>query len=334
MTDLTFSIEKTRFDEDYKPLGDTRLTTNFANLARGEGRRENLRRALQMIDDRFNALAGDEEGGRCSVELDIISVNIDLEGDGGLESFPLIEMLQTGIVDRRLGQRTEGIVGNNFSSYVRDYDFSMRLREHAQNHPDSGLPEDFGVLHGNLFKGFLQSEGYTQHFGKPPVICISVSSSRTYHRTENSHPVLGVEYQQDDYSLTDEYFGKMGMRVRYFMPPGSAAPLAFYFLGDLTEDYTDLELIATISTMETFQKIYRPEIYSANTPAGQSYRPSLDHADYTPTGIVYDREERSRLGVEQGRFAQEALIAPHHEKLEQWSARFSDHHHPSQGETS
>ncbi len=208
-------------------------------------------------------------------------------------------MLQTGIVDRRLGQRTEGIVGNNFSSYVRDYDFSIRLREHAQNHPDSGLPEDFGVLHGNLFKGFLQSEAYTQHFGKPPVICISVSSSRSYHRTENSHPVLGVEYQQDEYSLTDEYFGKMGMRVRYFMPPGSAAPLAFYFLGDLTEDYTDLELIATISTMETFQKIYRPEIYSANTPAGQSYRPSLDHADYTPTGIVYDREERSRLGVEQ-----------------------------------
>ncbi len=88
MTDLTFSIEKTRFDEDYKPLGDTRLTTNFANLARGEGRRENLRRALQMIDDRFNALAGDEEGGRCSVELDIISVNIDLEGDGGWSPSP------------------------------------------------------------------------------------------------------------------------------------------------------------------------------------------------------------------------------------------------------
>ena len=333
MTDLTFSIEKTRFDEDYEPVGETRLTTNFANLARGEGRRENLRGALRMIDDRFNALAGVEDGGRYSVELDIISVNIDVEGDGGPQSFPLIEMLQTSIVDRRLGRCTEGIVGNNFSSYVRDYDFSIRLREHSEANPDSGLPENFGELHGNLFKGFLQSEAYVSHFSKLPIVCISVSSSRTYRRTASRHPVLGVEYRQDEYSLTDEYFRKMGMRVRYFMPPGSAAPLAFYFLGDLTEDYTDLELMATISTMESFQKIYRPEIYSANVVAGQSYRPSLDHADYTPTGIVYDREERSRLGVEQGRFAQEALIGPHREKLEQWSARFSDHY-DSQGTTS
>mgnify|MGYP002721458097 CR=1 FL=1 len=333
MTDLTFFIEKTRFDEDYEPLSDTRLTTNFANLARGENRRENLRGALRMIDERFNALAGDEEGGRCSLELDIISVSLEIDGRGGPGSFPLIEMLQVGIVDHRLGQRTEGIVGNNFSSYVRDYDFSVRLREHAQSNPDAGLPEDFGVLHGNLFKGFLQSEVYRRNFSKPPVICISVSTSRTYRRTEISHPVLGVEYQQDEYSLTDEYFGKMGMRVRYFMPPGSVAPLAFYFLGDLTADYTELELSATIGTMETFQKIYRPEIYSANTAAGQSYRPTLDHDDYSPTGIVYDREERSRLGVEQGRFAQEALITPHQDTLEQWSSRFSDHREP-QGMTS
>jgi hypothetical protein len=30
--------------------------------------------------------------------------------------------------------------------------------------------------------------------------------------------VLGVEYQQEEYSLTDEYFAKMGLQVRYFMP--------------------------------------------------------------------------------------------------------------------
>lgn len=333
MTDLAFSIEKTRFDEGYQPLGDTRLTTNFANLARGENRRENLRGALAMINDRFNELAHEDndQGDRYSLELDIISVSLEIDGEGGLGPFPLIEMLQTGIVDRRLDRRIEGTVGNNLSSYVRDYDFSVRLPEHAKNQSTSVLPDDFGVLHGNLFKGFLQSEAYTRHFGKLPVICISVSSSRTYCRTESRHSVLGVEYQQDDYSLTDEYFGKMGMRVRYFMPPNSAAPLAFYFLGDLTEDYTDLELIATISTMETFQKIYRPEIYNANFAAGQSYQPSLGHADYSPTGIVYDREERARLGVEQGRFAEEALVAPHQETLEQWSARFSDYHHEPQG---
>ncbi|WP_372436730.1 putative oxygenase MesX, partial [Pandoraea sputorum] len=114
-----------------------------------------------------------------------------------------------------------------------------------------------------------------EHFDKPPVICLIVSSTRTYHRTENQHPVLGFEYQQDEYSLTDEYFKKMGLNVRYFMPPNSAAPLAFYFSGDLLGNYTNLELIGTISTMDTFQKIYRPEIYNANSAAGKSYQPSL-----------------------------------------------------------
>lgn len=46
----------------------------------------------------------------------------------------------------------------------------------------------------------------------------------------------------------------MGLKVRYFMPPHSVAPLAFYFTGDLLSDYTNLELISTISTMETFKR--------------------------------------------------------------------------------
>ena len=92
----------------------------------------------------------------------------------------------------------------------------------------------------------------------------------------------------------------MGLKVRYFMPPHGVAPLAFYFTGDLLSDYTNLELISTISTMETFQKIYRPEIYNANSVAGKSYQPSLKHQDYSLTRIVYDREERSRLAIEQG----------------------------------
>src|SRR5690606_23331206 len=136
---------------------------------------------------------------------------------------------------------------------------------------------------------------YKEYFKKQPVICLSVSSSKIYHQTANVHPVLGVEYQQDEYSLTDDYFKKMGMKVRYFMPPNSAAPLAFYFSGDLLADYSDLELISSISTMETFQKIYRPEIYNANSAAGKCYQPSLKHQDFSLTRIVYDREERSRL---------------------------------------
>ena len=328
MTNPTFTLVRTRFDEDYQPEDGTRLTTNFANLARGEDRRQNLRSALRMIDDRFNQLMrpeGAEAGDRYALELDIISVNIELgeaaPADSG-GSFPLIEMLQTTILDRETGRRTPGIVGNNFSSYVRDYDFSVLLPEHGG---PAGLPEDFGELHGNLYRSFLSSEAYARSFEKRPVICISVSSSRTYRRTGHQHPVLGVEYRQDEYSLTDRYFAKMGMEVRYFMPPHGAAPLALYFTGDLTADYTELELAATIATMETFQKIYRPEIYAANSPAGEHYRPSLDHADHTPTGIVYDREERSRLGQEQGRYAQEKLILPFGDILEQWAARHSTH---------
>src|SRR5699024_851143 len=121
-------------------LGNTRLTTNFANLARGENRQQNLRSALKMIDDRFNELArqDNEEGDRYSVELDIVSANADRDGGGGRAPLPLIEMLQTSVVDRRLDRRIAGIVGNNLSSYVRGYDFNVVLPEHSKSRP--GLP--------------------------------------------------------------------------------------------------------------------------------------------------------------------------------------------------
>ena len=75
--------------------------------------------------------------------------------------------------------------------------------------------------------------------------------------------------------------------------------------------------------METFQKIYRPEIYNANSVAGKRYRPSLSTADFSTTRIVYDRDERSRLAVEQGRFVEERFIKPHRARLDQWSAAFA-----------
>jgi hypothetical protein len=214
-------------------------------------------------------------------------------------------------------------VGNNFSSYVRDYDFSVVLLEHNKNKNGFSAPEGFGDLHGKLFKAFVNSTLYQENFNKSPVICLSVSSSKVYHRTGNQHPVLGVEYQQNEFSPTDEYFAKMGLQVRYFMPPNSVAPLAFYFRGDLLSDYTNLELISTISTMETFQKIYRPEIYNANSAAGMRYQPSLKNADHSVTQIVYDREERSRLAVEQGRFTEESFIKPYKVILDQWAASYA-----------
>ncbi|MFC7378434.1 DUF1852 domain-containing protein [Brevundimonas sp. GCM10030266] len=323
--DFTFTLSSIAFDEDYHPAESTRLTTNFANLARGESRQENLRNTLRMIDNRFNSLADQDNprGDRYAVELNIVSAALNVGGEDDRESFPQFEILQTIVVDRETGERTNGIVGNNFSSYVRDYDFSVVLPAHMKANPGAFAPADYGDLHGKLFRHFLNSAAYREAFAKPPVICLSVSSNKTYHRNGKAHPVLGLEYENDAFSPTDDYFAKMGMKVRYFMPRGSVAPFAFYHIGDLTADYTDLELISTIATMETFQKIYRPEIYNANSPAADQYQPSLKYQDYSLTRIVYDREERSRLAVEQGRFVEERFIRPHRALLAQWSADFA-----------
>lgn len=323
--EFEFTIKSICFDENYQPSDNTRATTNFANLARGQSRQQNLRNTLAMIDNRFNALAhwDNPNGDRYAVELEIISVAMEVDSERRGNAIPLIEVLKTKIVDRKTNERIEGIVGNNFSSYVRDYDFSVLLLGHNKHQAEFSTPDNFGDLHGKLFKCFVNSSTYQEHFNKPPVICLSVSSSKTYQRTENQHPVLGYEYQQDEYSLTDDYFNKMGLKVRYFMPANSVAPLAFYFAGDLLGDYTNLELISTISTMDTFQKIYRPEIYNANSAAGKSYQPSLQHQDYSLTRIVYDRQERSQLAIEQGRFVEEHFIKPYQAVLEQWSASYA-----------
>ena len=322
--DFTFSITTTRFDEDYSPSESSRITTNFANLARGELRQQNLRNALAMIRppiQRPCGLGQPEPGPLHRRARDRLRRAAVRRG-GQDQEFPLFEVLDIQIVDRRNGVRHHGIVGNNFSSYVRDFDFSVLLPAAAEAAGKFTVPDDFGNLHGKLFQHFLDSAEYQERFPKPPVICISVSTSKKYCRTANHHPILGVEYQQDDYSLTDEYFGKMGLQVRYFMPPGSVAPLAFYFRGDLLSDYSNLQLIGTISTMETFQKIYRPEIYNANSAAARVYRPSLGEQDYSRTQIAYDRVERSQLAVKQGKYTEEHFMKPHKEVLEQWAANY------------
>lgn len=323
--DFVFAINSIAFDENYRPSDNTRATTNFANLARGESRQQNLRNTLTMINNRFNALAhwDNPKGDRYTVELEIISVDMKIDHQGTESSFPAIEVLKTTIVDHQNNKRIDGMIGNNFSSYVRDYDFSVLLREHNQGKTEFSIPADFGELHGNIFKSFVNSETYQEHFTKLPVTCLSVSDNKVYHRTGNEHPILGLEYEPNEPSLTEQYFKKMGLQVRYFMPPNSVAPLAFYFFGDLLNDYSDLELISTISTMESFQRIYRPEIYNANAAAGHCYQPSLSNQDHSLTQIVYDREERNALALEQGKFTQEHFIKPYQALLEQWSAKYA-----------
>lgn len=75
--------------------------------------------------------------------------------------------------------------------------------------------------------------------------------------------------------------------------------------------------------METFQKIYRPEIYNANSAAGKLYQPSLKNQDYSVTQIVYDREERGQLAVKQGKFTEEHFIKPYAKTLESWAANYA-----------
>jgi len=320
--ECTFSVTTTRFDEHYAPATTSRTTTNFANLARGENRQQNLRNALEMIDHRFNNLVhwDNPRRDRYRLTLDIVSADLQIDADDEPSPFPIIEVLDVQIADTQTGEQLQGLVGNNFSSYIRDYDFSVRLPRHRAAHPGEPVPEDFGELHGKVFRRFLDSPAYRTRFDRDPVICLSVSTSQTYRRGLNEHPILGVEYQQGDYSLTDQYFAKMGLQVRYFMPPGAVAPLAFYHQGDLLNDHTSLELAGTIATMETFQKIYRPEIYNANSPAADELTPSLEHRDYSVTQVAYDREERSRLAVTQGRFTDEYLMQPYSDVLERWVA--------------
>ncbi len=319
MTQFACHIYTQRFDENYVPPANTRLTTNFANLARGDAREQNLRNTLQMINQRFNDLAhwDNPHADRYALSLDIVSVDVDVLGDG--ERFPAIEILATTITDKHTGEHIPGIVGNNFSSYVRDYDFSVLLKAYNKSKDKFSVPDNYGELHGKLFQHILASDAYRAKFNKAPVICLSVAHTRTYHKSTNEHPILGTEYCQHDYSLTDAYFNKMGLKVRYFMPPKSVAPYAFYFQGDLLNDYTNLELISAIATMETFQKIYRPEIYNANFSAGEIYQPSLSHDDYSLTKIDYDRVERTMLATEQGEYAKVAFIQPYRQVLAQWA---------------
>ena len=314
------SIKRIRFDENYQPADNTRLTTNFANLARGEHRQENLRRTLAMINNRFNTLAScdNPNADRYSLEIDIISAEIDIEGNGN--TFPFIETLKSTIIDHKTNERIEGMIGNSFSSYVRDYDFSVVLPE--LGFKSNEKPENFGDLHGKLYQHLVNSEVFKTEFKKQPVICLSISTSKTYYRTANIHPVLGVEYKNDEYSRTDEYFKKMGLSVRYFKPENATAPLAFYSANNLLTDYTDFELISAISTMESFQKIYRPEIYNTNAVAGLVYQPSLNFQDFSLTRIVYDRVERGQLAVKQGKWTEENFIKPYKDILAQWAEKF------------
>ena len=95
----------------------------FAGAARAQGTAyvsSEKDDALTMIDRRFNDLAhwDNPNRDRYTVELDIVTVELQFATGGADQQFPLLEVLDIQIVDRRTEARHHGIVGNNFSSYV------------------------------------------------------------------------------------------------------------------------------------------------------------------------------------------------------------------------
>ncbi len=181
------NITTTRFDEDYAPSESSRATTNFANLARGVHRQQNLRNALTMIDRRFNDLADwdNPNGDRYTLELEIISVAASIHrrrrgsgvpADRGARDpnrRPVDRRTSPG--DRRATTSRPTCATTTSACGCLRQGSLRRLR----------IPADFGDLHGKLFQHFVDSVAYRERFAHSPVICISVSTSKTYRRTAN-----------------------------------------------------------------------------------------------------------------------------------------------------
>jgi hypothetical protein len=119
-------------------------------------------------------------------------------------------------------------------------------------------------------------------------------------------------------SLTSRYFGRMGLTASYWMAPGSRAPLAIYHeAGDLTRR-NRYELAVLVAVMDTFEGIYRPEIYRSHVAAGSLYRPDLANTNFSPPLVFYDRTERDAvLGKRQAEMAWREFLSPNAASLKQ-----------------
>lgn len=232
--------------------------------------------------------------------------------------FFFFEVLEVIIVDCFIGVCIQGIVGNNFFFYICDFDFSVWLLVVSEVVGGFIVFDDFGDLYGKFFQYFFDFEVYWEWFVLLFVICISVLMSKMYCCIENYYLIFGVEYEQKDGLLIDEYFGKMGFLVCYFMLWGSVVLLVFYFCGDLLNDYMNFQFIGMISMMEMFQKIYWLEIYNVNFEVVSIYWLMLEQQDYLVIKIVYDCEEWSWFVIEQGQYVLDYFMKLYGEFFERW----------------
>lgn len=330
---IFFTQERIPFDNQYVPTESTRATTNFANALRDESTRlQNLTILYDTFNRRLQELT---KNTNISISLNILRNNIHLLDPDSVDTlnpqnyryreFPLTEILEAKLMDIQTGQVFDGPIGFNLSSYIRDADFYGLVGKIRNNQASELEKATFGMLHGLTFKMQFSEQYQGGCTIGAPVTAISVSSNRTYTCTANApHPILGHEFiENGESSPTADYFAQMGMQVRYFMPQGAKAPLAFYHNNgvDITQLPHD-HLAAIVAVMETFQRIYRPDIYNtfaaASTKAGSIFQPRLDDAGTYKNfyyeefpSIRYDRSQRNNnLGPAQAQRAITELLEP------------------------
>lgn len=307
-----FEVSKVPFNLDYVPAKHSRQTTNFVNLARDETtRRQNMNILFDEIGRRYKSFNG--SGASCEdvLHLDIVTVSTRFKSST-IPSFPIAEFLQATFENRNTGERSPGPTGFNFSSYIRDYDFNILLPRLLEDKTEEGM-HTFGQLHGLLYQLMFSDLWSGGVIDTPCIFALSVSANKTYQAQKVTHPILGRQFQVlGPPSLTDKYFAKMGLKVSFFQPAGAQAPLAFYHRPHDLLGRQGSDLAALIAVMETFQRIYRPEIYASRIPAGEVFTPSLNNENFVQSPIRYDRVERDqKLAHHQANLAWNDFLQPH-----------------------
>ncbi|MEA5422924.1 putative oxygenase MesX [Synechococcus sp. CCY9202] len=312
---MQLQLLSTPFNRDYIPSEHTRLTTNFANLSQHPATRiEQIEKTLGLINERFNknlGTFGEHNEPRYRITLDVITV-IAKPGPSASGGFPISEMLRCRIHDQQRQRWLQGPIGFCYSSFVRDYDFNVLLPRIRNGEASRQEVSSFGDLHGVLYQlqfSHLYSQGVLE---EPALIAISVAHQHRYQRTTATIDGLGMIYApQGEESITSRYFGRMGLDVNYALAPGSKAPLAIYHQPNDLQSRSKLQLCALVAVMDTFQRIYRPEIYASHSIPDDTFVADLNNQDYEPTPIFYDRSERDQVHApRQAQYAFDQFLMP------------------------
>jgi hypothetical protein len=311
---LEFSFSSTRYSPSYVPSGKGRETTNYNNLALNpQTRRKNIEQFFEMANSDLNRqLTGDAQSRRYEINIRILTAWAQF-AQSDVSSFPLSEFMAATVTDAaQPDKELPGPTGLNFSSFIRDHDFST-IPANQRNQ------QNFGLLHGVLTQMTVGPDRAIPH---PLVVAISISQAEKYQTTDHVHDLLGREYKLvGAESTTTQYFRKMGLKVQFYKPPRYPAPLAFYSpLNFSLENQTKEYQAALIAVMGNFQRIYRPEIYMAHThfsdTPGDISSGTLENPQFTRTPVHYDRVERVTQGQNQASRVETEFLRPHAEVLQ------------------